>query len=139
LRSGAADKRYSIGLMPMTTIHLDQWEVLLATTLLMLEGQEAKIVLTPDDPLIVRIRFKTDPPSEGEKPKTTLSVEGGGNDGVLVFANWNNPLGAATREPLEFAGDDQGRTIAVQSSVSKIGDSHQVFLQFLRRNKHDAN
>lgn len=117
----------------MSTVHLDQWEILLATTILIREGQEAKIVLTPDDPLIVRVRFKSDPTKEGEKPKTTLSVEGEGNDGVLVFANWNNQLGAATKEPLEFAGDDQGRTIAVQASVWKIGETHQVFLQFMRR------
>jgi hypothetical protein len=62
-----------------------------------------------------------------------LSVEGEGNDGALVFSNWNNPLGAATKEPLEFASDDKGRSIAVQCSVWKIGDSHQVFLQFIRR------
>jgi hypothetical protein len=121
------------GLMSMTTIHIDQWEVILVTTLLIREEQEAKIVLIPDDPLTVRIRFKTDPPHDSEKPKTTLSVEGKGNDGVLVFANWNNSLGAATQEPLEFAEDDQGRTIAVLSAVRKIGKSHQVTLQFMRR------
>lgn len=117
----------------MSTVYLDQWEILLATTILIREGQEAKIALTPDDPLIVRVRFKSDPTKEGEKLQTTLSVEGEGNDGVLVFANWNNQLGAATKEPLEFAGDDQGRSIAVQASVWKIGGAHQVFLQFMRR------
>lgn len=119
--------------MHMSTVHLDQWEILLATTILIREGQEAKIALTPDDPLIVRVRFKSDPANEGEKPKTTLSVEGQGNDGALVFANWNNQSGAATKEPLEFASDEQGRTIAVQASVWKISDIHQVFLQFMRR------
>jgi hypothetical protein len=119
--------------MPDTTIHLDQWEILLTTTLLILERQEAKILLTPDDPLVVRVRFETSPPTDGEKSKATLAVSGEGNDGVLTFTNWNNSLGAATREPLEFAGDDQGRQIAVMCSVWKIGECHQAFLQFMRR------
>ena len=119
--------------MNNASIHLDQWEVILATTLLIREGQEARIVLTPDDPLVVRVRFKSTPPKEGEKPKATLSVEGEGNDGVLTFTDWNNSLGAATKEPLEFAVDDQGRQIAVLCSVWRIGEAHQVFLQFMRR------
>lgn len=119
--------------MNNSIVHLDNWEIIQTTTLLINEGQEAKIVLTPDDPLTVRVRFKNDPSSEGEIPKANLTVEGEGNDGVLLFSNWNNPMGAATKAPLEFAGDDQGRTIAVQCSVWKIGITHQAFLQFMRR------
>lgn len=119
--------------MDNTTIHLDHWEILLVTTLLIAEEQEAKIILTPEDPLVVRVRFKNDPVSDGEKPAASISVEGNGNDGVLIFSNWNSPLGSATIDPLEFAGDDLGRTIAVQASVWKIGRTHQVLLQFMRR------
>jgi hypothetical protein len=119
--------------MDDATIHLDQWEILLTTTLLITERQEAKIVLMPDDPLVVRVRFETSPSVEKEKSKATLSVSGEGNDGVLTFTNWNNQLGAAIKEPLEFATDDEGRQIAVMCSVWKIGECHQAFFQFMRR------
>lgn len=119
--------------MNNVTIYMDHWEVLLATTLLVREGQETRIVMTPDDPLVLRVRFKSTPPKAGEKLKPRLSIEGAGNDGVLTFTDWNNSLGAAIKEPLEFAADDQGRQIAVMCSVWKIGEAHQVFLQFMRR------
>lgn len=119
--------------MPDATTRLDEWEIIHTTTLLILEKQEAKIILTPEDPLIVRVRFENSPPTDGEKPKSTLSVSGEGNDGVLTFSNWNSSRGAATQEPLEFAGDEQGRQIAVMCSVWKIGVCHQAFLQFMRR------
>ena len=119
--------------MPDATIKLGEWEILLTTTLLITEGQEARVLLTPDDPLFVRIRFETSLPKEGEPKKTTLSAFGEGNDGGLLFTNWDNPLGAATEQPLEFANDDQGHVIAALCSANRIGKSHQVFLQFMRR------
>lgn len=119
--------------MPDTTIHLDHWEILLTTSLLIPEGQEARLLLTPDDPLIVRIRFENVPPRDGEPLKTTVSVSGEGNDGVITFTNWNNPFDGVTETPLEFAGDDKGRQIAVMGSARKLGKCHQVFLQFMRK------
>jgi hypothetical protein len=121
--------------MTETNIYLDDWEIIKTTTLLITEKQEAKIILTPEDPLIVRVRFESTPAASGEKPKSKLSVSGEGNDGVLTFSDWNSALGAANQEPLEFAGDDQGRQIAVMCSVWKIGACHQAFLQFMRREK----
>lgn len=114
-------------------ITLDEWEVLQTNTLLICEGQEARLIITPEDPLIVRIRFETTPSEDKEPRKSTIEVSGEGNDGCLTFSNWNNSLGAATGSPLEIATDDNGRAIAVMCASKKIGECNEVLLQFMRR------
>lgn len=116
-------------------ITINEWEILLTTTLLISEGDEAKILLTPEDPLIVRVKIESFEPKEGEKQKATISVSGKDNDGVLLFSNWKSPIGAAIIEPIEIADDDENRTIAVVCSAKKIGICHEVFLQFMRKIK----
>jgi hypothetical protein len=120
----------------MTTspaITIGQWEILLTTSLIIPEGESARLILTPEDPLIVNIRFVTTPEAQDEQQKTTLTASGEGNNGGLLFTNWNNSLGATTALPMEFASDDSGRQIAVMASAKKIGACHEVFLQFMRR------
>lgn len=119
--------------MATLPIAVGQWEILLTTSLLIPEGETARLTLTPEDPLIVNIRFVTTPPPEGEQPKTTLTASGEGNDGGLLFTNWNNSLGSTIALPFEFASDDSGRRIAVMASAKRVGACHEVFLQFMRR------
>lgn len=113
-------------------ITIGKWEILLTTSLIIPEGESARLTLTPEDPLIINIHFVTTPP-DGEQQNTRLEISGEGNNGGLTFTNWNKPLGATTPLPLEFASDDNGRQIAVMASAKKVGACHEVLLQFMRR------
>lgn len=119
--------------MSAATIHIDQWEILLTTTILLSEGQVGKIIMNPEDPLIVNIRFENSSPAEGEVTKASVSVSGKGNEGWLILKDWNSPLDSATAKPLEFAVEDNGDQIAVMCTARKIGKNHQAFLQFMRK------
>lgn len=122
--------------MSVATITINEWEILLTTSLLIAEGEEAKILITPEDPLIIRVKFKSTEPKEGENQKATASIlSDGGNDGLLLLSNWKSSLGAAITTPMEIAEDDKGYVIAIICSAKRMGNCHEIFLQFMRKMK----
>ncbi len=121
--------------MTESLIKIDNWEIIYSTTLLMKEGQEAKIILTPEEPLIVKIKFATtlEVNNENNKKGALLQIVGEGNEGSIFLTNWDTHLGASMNEPIEFAHDDQNNQIAVLCTARFVGGIYQASFQFMRR------
>jgi hypothetical protein len=114
-------------------ILLDKWEVIFTSSILLLEDQEARFEILPEDPLNITIRFETIQPPEGEKVVSRIKVTGKENECVISLVNWNNILGISTTEALEIAEDDEGHVFAAMLSAKRIGKVRKVFIQVMRR------
>lgn len=116
-------------------ITIDDWQVFDSATVLLLEGQTARIVITPEgphDPLYITVKFENES-GENEEERSYISLAGSGNTGAIRFINWDSPTGVITSKPVEFARADDGRPIAAMCHVKSIGKSHKAFLQFMMK------
>lgn len=111
---------------------IGNWEIFHSETLLLLENQQATLILTPDasEPLKLNVKFEVRDEPE-RKEKSYVSISGKNNEGGFLFVNWDSPVGALTSEPLVFAKSDQGNTIAAMCHSQRIGKAHKIFMQFM--------
>lgn len=104
-------------------------KVIHTVTLIVPSGEEAWIEFNLDN-WNIRLKILFEVTSDKSKQRE-INIKATDDYGIIIFKNWTNSLGTATRVPVEFGKTSNGRDLLFMASHSLIGDVNKLDLQFL--------
>ena len=105
-------------------------EVVYSTWLIMPSNEEAHLDLVfSGERIPLGISFREENGSKKNTSRIDVKVVNG--QLRLTFINWNNPIGTATTEPMEFATLKDGSSVFLMIATWSIGTTMKMDLQCL--------
>jgi hypothetical protein len=109
-------------------------EILHTSTLIVAAGEDAWIEFPIGNRLVrINVIFRVTPPEQGKTLPAGIHIEQKGDYGELVLSDWSNPLGTATKRPVELATTEEGTKVYLMIWHTQVGEAEataRLDLQF---------